>query len=58
MFRGTNFEATRLPYGDGRLGMYIFLPNRDSSLNKFLGNLNAENWEGWISQISGIGGMK
>ena len=50
-FRGTNFEATRLPYGDGRLGMYIFLPNRDSSLNKFLGNLNAENWEGWISQF-------
>ena len=50
-FRGTNFEATRLPYGDGRLGMYIFLPNRDSNLNKFLGNLNAENWEGWISQF-------
>ena len=50
-FRGTNFEATRLPYGDGRLGMYIFLPNRDSSLNKFLRNLNAENWEGWISQF-------
>ena len=50
-FRGTNFEATRLPYGDGRLGMYIFLPNRDSSLNKFLRNLNADNWEGWISQF-------
>ena len=50
-FRGTNFEATRLPYGDGRLGMYIFLPSRDSSLNKFLRNLNADNWEGWISQF-------
>ena len=23
-FRGGNFEATSLPYGDGRLGMYIF----------------------------------
>ena len=50
-FRGENFEATSLPYGDGRLGMYIFLPNRDSNLNKFLENLNAENWEGWISQF-------
>ena len=50
-FRGENFEATNLPYGDGRVSMYIFLPNRDSSLNKFLGNLNAENWEGWISQF-------
>ena len=50
-FRGENFEATSLPYGDGRLGMYIFLPSRDSNLNKFLGDLNAENWEGWISQL-------
>ncbi len=31
--------------------MYIFLPNRDSNLNKFLGNLNTENWMGWISQF-------
>ena len=38
-FRGENFEATSLPYGDGRLGMYIFLPNRNSNLNKFLRNL-------------------
>ena len=52
-FRGENFEATSLPYGDGRLGMYIFLPNRNSNLNKFLRNLNAENWEGWISQLQG-----
>ena len=50
-FRGENFEATILPYGDGRLGMYIFLPNRDSNLNKFLGNLNAGNWGDWISQF-------
>ena len=50
-FRGETFEATSLPYGDGRVGMYIFLPNRDSNLNKFLGNLNTENWKGWISQF-------
>ena len=50
-FRGERFEATSLPYGDGRLGMYIFLPNPDSNLNEFLGDLNAENWKGWISQF-------
>ena len=50
-FRGERFEATSLPYGDGRVSMYIFLPNRDSNLNKFLRNLNAENWEGWIAQL-------
>ncbi len=50
-FRGENFEATSLPYGDGRLGMYIFLPDRNSNLNKFMRNLNEANWEGWISQF-------
>ena len=51
-FRGERFEATSLPYGDGRMSMYIFLPNRDSNLNEFLGDLNAENWASWLSQFS------
>ena len=50
-FRGENFEATSLPYGDGRVSMYVFLPNRDSNLNKFLEDLNEENWESWIAQF-------
>ncbi|CAI8046903.1 Serpin B11 [Geodia barretti] len=50
-FRGENFEATSLPYGDGRMSMYIFLPNHNSNLNKFLRDLNAENWEDWISEF-------
>ena len=50
-FRGANFEATSLPYGDGRMSMYIFLPDRDSNLNKFLEDLNEEHWEGWIAQF-------
>ena len=50
-FHSERFEATSLPYGDGRLSMYIFLPNRNSNLDKFLKDLNAENWEGWIAQL-------
>ena len=50
-FRGENFEATSLPYGDGRVSMYIFLPNHNSNLNRFLRTLNEENWEDWISQL-------
>ena len=50
-FRGENFEATSLPYGDGRMSMYIFLPSRDSNLKKVMRDLNAENWEQWISQL-------
>ncbi|MCY3744217.1 MAG: serpin family protein [Candidatus Poribacteria bacterium] len=45
------FQAISLPYGDGRMSMYIFLPYRESDLNTFLNSLNTENWENWISQL-------
>ncbi len=53
-FRGKNFEAASLPYGDGQVSMYIFLPSRNSSLNEFLEDLNAENWASWLSQFSPV----
>ena len=46
-----NFQAISLPYGDGQMSMYIFLPSRESDLNTFLASLNADNWENWISQF-------
>ncbi len=50
-FRGSNFEAARLPYGDGEVSMYVFLPNRESDLDGFIGQLNVENWSEWMSQF-------
>ena len=50
-FRGENFEAARLPYGEGRVSMYIFLPDRDSNLDDVIKQLNVENWSNWISQF-------
>ncbi len=50
-FQEANFQAISLPYGDGQMSMYIFLPSRESDLNTFLEDLNAENWESWVSQI-------
>jgi len=50
-FRGENFEAASLPYGDGSVSMYIFLPDHDSNLNEFLADLNAANWRRWSSQF-------
>ena len=50
-FRGENFEAARLRYGEGRVSMYIFLPNRDSNLNNVIDQLNTENWSHWLSQF-------
>ena len=50
--RSEKFEAANLPYGDGEVSMYIFLPNRDSNLDEFLDILNAEHWSNWLSQFS------
>ena len=50
-YRGENFQAIRLAYGNGQLNMYIFLPDPESDLNTFLENLNAERWENWMSQF-------
>ena len=45
------FQAISLPYGDGRMSMYIFLPYPESDINTFLEGLNTENWERWVSQL-------
>lgn len=45
------FQAVSLPYGEGRLSLYIFLPRKNASLKAFYQNLNPENWEEWISQF-------
>lgn len=51
-YEGKDFQAISLPYGDNkRVSMYIFLPNKDSSLKEFLESLNAENWKNWMSQF-------
>jgi serine protease inhibitor len=46
------FQAIRLPYGkQGELGMYIFLPQGNSSLGQFNQQLNLANWQEWLSQM-------
>ncbi len=51
-YRGKNFQAISLPYGDNkRVSMYIFLPNEGFRLREFLESLNAENWKNWMSQF-------
>lgn len=46
------FQAVSLPYGQGRLSMYIFLPNQGVSLKTFYESLNAENWQKWLNQFN------
>jgi len=51
-YAGDQFQVVSLPYGNGQMSMYIFLPDRDTDLNTFLTRLNVENWEGWMSRFS------
>ena len=56
------FQAIRLPYGKGRLSMYVFLPKlqpgvagalpkSDPGLGAFCAGLNADKWQQWMSQL-------
>ena len=46
-----DFQAAALPYGNGRLSLYVFLPKNGHDLDGFVGSLNAETWEGWIAAM-------
>jgi len=50
-YRGEKFQAVSLPYGRGPVSMYVFLPDKDSSLKALCQNLNAENWQTWMSNF-------
>jgi len=47
-YRGNDFQAVRLPYGDKKVSMLIFLPDKQNGLTEFERNLTAENWEKWM----------
>ncbi|HEX5222282.1 MAG TPA: serpin family protein [Verrucomicrobiae bacterium] len=42
--KGTGYQAVRLPYQGWNLGMYVFLPDADSSPEKLLAIMNGDNW--------------
>ncbi len=49
--KNTDFQAVRIPYEDNNFGMYVFLPNKDSSTDKLMNNMNIDNWNKWISEF-------
>ena len=46
------FQAVRLPYGDGRLSFYVFLPKEERDLSQFYQSLNERTWQTWLGQFS------
>jgi serpin B len=51
-FRGDGFQAARLPYGDGRIAMYVFLPDETSSLERFHERLSSNTWDTWMRSFA------
>ena len=50
-YENEQFQAVRIPYGDNKLSMYLFLPGEDSNLNEFSQQLTAENWQEWMGLL-------
>jgi len=46
------FQAVSLPYGDGRVSMYIFLPAKSAGLEQFHKGLTAAGWGKWMEDFS------
>lgn len=51
-YENEQFQAVSLPYGTGRLSLYVFLPRENSNLTSFYQQLNAANWEKWLTQFN------
>ena len=50
-YKGKDFQAVSLPYGTGRMSMYVFLPDKRTTLDQFERDLTVENWENWIKSF-------
>lgn len=49
-YSGNGFQAINLPYGEGRMGMVIFVPEKN--LNSFVESITTEKWENWMNQFN------
>ena len=45
---GKGFSAVRLPYGKGRISLYVFLPDEKADLSAFIAKLDAKAWSEWM----------
>ncbi|MGB3510171.1 MAG: serpin family protein [Microcoleaceae cyanobacterium] len=50
-YEDENFQGVSLPYGEGRVSMYIFLPREEVGLEGFYQVLNEKNWENWMLEF-------
>lgn len=50
------FAMARLPYGTGRLGMFVMLPNDKTPVADVVKQLTAKNWESWLPKFKKMEG--
>ncbi len=50
-FENEDFQAIRLPYGEGRLGMSILLPREGKDLTSLIDELTTANWSQWTTSM-------
>jgi serine protease inhibitor len=50
-YETAEFQAVSLPYGAGRISMYVFLPKPAYSIGDFQKALTAVNWQKWMSKF-------
>ncbi len=47
-----DFYLIELAYGQGNFVMDLFLPNEDKDVLDIIANLNPENWNSWMNELS------
>jgi serpin B len=50
-YKGKNFQSVGLPYGEGSVSMYVFLPDEQTGLDQFEQDLTPENWDQWMKSF-------
>lgn len=51
-YEDRSFQAVSLPYGGGRVSMYVFLPRPDAGLEAFCRALTPKNWQAWMGRFA------
>jgi serine protease inhibitor len=44
-YDGEGYKAVRLPYGNGKVSMVCFLPDKGTDINDFIDGMTVEKWE-------------
>jgi serine protease inhibitor len=56
--QGANFQAVRIPYGEGRLSMLAVMPNVGTDFGSFVAALTPDMLNGWEAQLqTGLGNL-